>query len=114
MGSNEWIRVERIMKLKSARDVSAILKLLREEHPLKHRRLRVRIVPMKDHGSSQMSGNEKLITIHLREQDSSETKIFFLLHEYAHALEDDERGMHSKRWGQIHSQLYTTWVSTLG
>jgi len=97
------------MKLASARDVSAVLKLLREKHPL-NRRLRVRVIPMAGHGSTCMNDFERLITISLREQDNASEQVNYLIHEYAHAMEYDKLGIHSKLWGQLHSKIYTTWV----
>ncbi len=97
------------MKLKSAKDVSSLLEVLRVFHPLS-RKLRVRIVRMKAHGSCGMSDDENLITIHIKEQDPASVRVDNLIHEYAHAVKLDITGYHSELWGEIHSKIYTTWV----
>lgn len=97
------------MKLKDCPHLVSVLEVLKSNHPLT-KPLRVRVVPMKDHGSCTLGGNEKLFTIHIREKDLSEVKVDTLLHEYAHALEMDINKIHSKMWGELHAQLFTTWV----
>ena len=101
------------MRISSAKDVSAVLRHLKAVLPIK-RRLRVRVIRMQCHGSCDITDNERLITISLREQDPAAMQVDSLIHEYAHALEWDMLGVHSKLWGRLHAKVYTAWVSTLG
>jgi len=88
--------------------LAEMLAQLRRELPLK-RPVILRVVPMKDYGSCSLSDSEKHLTICIRSTDSAETQADSLLHEYAHAMDLDINGNHSKQWGKLYSQVYGTW-----
>ena len=60
---------------------------------------------MHDAGSTSINGAETQITICIKKGAANQGEI--LAHEWAHALEFDRFGNHSKAWGEFYSGTYT-------
>ncbi len=83
-----------------------ILKL-KKHFPIK-RKLVVRVIEMKDHGATTINDSETQITICIKK--GSANQIETLAHEWAHAMEYDRDGNHSKLWGRFYSQTFSLMV----
>jgi hypothetical protein len=82
---------------------------LQEDLPL-NRPVKLRVIPMRACGSCSLSDSERFITICIRAGDPASVQEDTLIHEYAHAMEFDIRGNHTKFWGECHSKVFTAWT----
>lgn len=94
----------------SLRDV---LEYMKRECPLT-RTVKLRVVPMGGPGTCSLSSSERFITICINAKDPLYVQKDSLIHEYAHAMEFDLTGNHSKLWGECHSKAYTAWTKMPG
>ena len=85
---------------------------LREKAPVKSRVV-VRRVDMQDHGCTSCSGNGT-ITVTIRKQDTLNTQIETLTHEWGHVLELDTWKGHGEVWAKGYSKAYQAWEEFSG
>lgn len=80
---------------------------LKEEAPTRRRTV-IRLVPMKDDGSTSLS-DRGLITVCISSYLPVHRQLDTLVHEWGHVLEFDKHGNHGREWGIGQSKAYEAW-----
>jgi protein-arginine kinase len=93
-------------------DLKKFIKKLKEEIPI-HKKLIVRVVPMKkNHGTTSIS-NRDTITICINRNDSVAIQCDTLIHEWGHAKDFDNWQQHGGQWGKWMAEAYQVWEEYL-
>ena len=84
-----------------------ILKLLRKNFPIS-RPVNVRRVKLtKNNGVTYF--DSRSFHVYINSNQSKDSQIDSLIHEWAHVRAIDEAFQHKGRWGELHGEIYDIW-----
>lgn len=92
----------------------ALVHLLKTRLPVsKNRRIAVRRCTNKHHGTTNLSEDQRQITICISKHDTAIAQRDALIHEWGHAMQYDKADDHDEEWGKLTAAAYRIVDETL-